>query len=87
MANGLNRAAVNNSLMALKNYAVEDKGVKVFSLLLLLLLFFFWGGDGSGVYDSLFVCLFVCLFVVTKHVRTLISVSKKSVITEMKAPH
>ena len=29
MANGLNRSAVNNSLLALKNYAVEDKGMKV----------------------------------------------------------
>jgi len=29
MANGLNRTAVNNSLQALKNYAVEDKGMKV----------------------------------------------------------
>lgn len=29
MANGLNRTAVNNSLVALKNYAVEDKGMKV----------------------------------------------------------
>lgn len=28
MANGLNRTAVNNSLQALKNYAVEDKGMK-----------------------------------------------------------
>ena len=29
MTHGLNRAAVNNSLLALKNYAVEDKGMKV----------------------------------------------------------
>ena len=29
MTRGLNRAAVNNSLLALKNYAVEDKGMKV----------------------------------------------------------
>ncbi|XP_074634034.1 dedicator of cytokinesis protein 9-like isoform X3 [Acropora palmata] len=28
MANGLNRTAVNNSLQALKNYAVDDKGMK-----------------------------------------------------------
>ncbi|XP_078379462.1 dedicator of cytokinesis protein 11-like isoform X4 [Oculina patagonica] len=28
MTHGLNRAAVNNSLQALKNYAVEDKGMK-----------------------------------------------------------
>lgn len=28
MTHGLNRAAVNNSLLALKNYAVEDKGMK-----------------------------------------------------------
>lgn len=29
MTHGLNRTAVNNSLVALKNYAVEDKGMKV----------------------------------------------------------
>ena len=32
MTHGLNRAAVNNSLLALKNYAVEDKGMKVYSV-------------------------------------------------------
>ena len=35
MAEGLNRTAVNNSLLALKNYAVEDRGMKV-SLILML---------------------------------------------------
>ena len=30
MASGLNRTAVNNCLQALKNYAAEDKGMKVF---------------------------------------------------------
>lgn len=35
MTHGLNRAAVNNSLLALKNYAVEDKGMKVNSFLFL----------------------------------------------------
>ena len=41
MAIGLNRSAVNNSLLALKNYAVEDKGMKVtFSC---FVLFFFFG--------------------------------------------
>ena len=35
MTHGLNRAAVNNSLLALKNYAVEDKGMKVNSCTLL----------------------------------------------------
>ena len=29
IASGLNRTAVNNSLVMLKNYAVEDKGMKV----------------------------------------------------------
>ena len=29
MASGLNRTAVNNCLQALKNYAAEDKGMKV----------------------------------------------------------
>ena len=29
MTHGLNRAAVNNSLLTLKNYAGEDKGMKV----------------------------------------------------------
>ncbi len=33
MTHGLNRAAVNNSLLALKNYAVEDKGMKVYLFL------------------------------------------------------
>ena len=32
MTHGLNRAAVNNSLLALKNYAVDDKGMKVNSV-------------------------------------------------------
>ena len=42
MAIGLNRSAVNNSLLALKNYAVEDKGMKVtFSCFFFLFLFFF----------------------------------------------
>ena len=35
MAEGLNRTAVNNSLLALKNYAVEDKGMKVCLILML----------------------------------------------------
>ena len=30
MASGLNGTAVNNCLQALKNYAAEDKGMKVF---------------------------------------------------------
>ena len=29
MASGLNRTAVNNCLQALKNYAAEDRGMKV----------------------------------------------------------
>ena len=45
MAIGLNRSAVNNSLLALKNYAVEDKGMKVtfscFFFLFCFVLFFF----------------------------------------------
>ena len=35
MAEGLNRTAVNNSLLALKNYAVEDRGMKVCLILML----------------------------------------------------
>ena len=46
MAIGLNRSAVNNSLLALKNYAVEDKGMKVtfscFVLFFFLFCFFFF---------------------------------------------
>ena len=45
MASGLNRTAVNNCLPALKNYAAEDKGMKVFFSLyffLSLTLFFFY---------------------------------------------
>ena len=44
MASGLNRTAVNNCLQTLKNYAAEDKGMKVFFSLyffLSLTLFFF----------------------------------------------
>ena len=39
MASGLNRTAVNNSLQALKNYAVDDKGMKVREFRLLSELF------------------------------------------------
>ena len=46
MAIGLNRSAVNNSLLALKNYAVEDKGMKVtfscFVFFFFLFFFFFF---------------------------------------------
>ena len=38
MASGLNRTAVNNCLQALKNYAAEDKGMKVLFFLLFLFL-------------------------------------------------
>ena len=43
MAIGLNRSAVNNSLLALKNYAVEDKGMKVtFSCFFFCFFLFFF---------------------------------------------
>ena len=39
IASGLNRTAVNNSLVMLKNYAMEDKGMKVgFKVLLFMLV-------------------------------------------------